>query len=187
MANPLFMYCMLNWAWHGKRFSFMVSFEMFLNSNCSTDLTNFWKRFDHFSCHFLLLRCFCYAMLIGFIWCESTGYGCMCLICTHLFMWTDLGVIWDEIWTIRIYLTWCLELFPMFCGWDGTGAIGFCVLHLHGYIGFYGVNKFGDCSPFVEFSCDLQGYRRVWKSNTQLTDVHELIIYICTSRLPFWL
>jgi hypothetical protein len=31
---------------------------------------------------------------------------------------------------------------------------GYC--HLHGYIGFYGVDKFSDCSPFVEFSCDLQ-------------------------------
>lgn len=51
--KPLFIvHLSLMW----QTFNFVVvlrcgSFEVFLNLNCSIDLTNFWKGFDHFSCY----------------------------------------------------------------------------------------------------------------------------------------
>lgn len=58
-------------------FNFMVSFRVFLNSNCSIDLTNFWKRFDHSVPIFANVS----AILVDrFDMIEFAGYNSRCLI-----------------------------------------------------------------------------------------------------------
>ena len=149
MANPLFMYCMQTWAWHGKRFSFMVSFEMFLNSNCSTDSTNFWKRFDHFSGYFLLLPCFCYTMFDRFhmMWIHGLWLYVLNMNSFIYVNWSGSDLRWNLNYTDGFdLLSWTFPYVLWLRQHKSCWILGIC--HLHGYIGFYGVNKFSDCSPF---------------------------------------
>lgn len=155
-----------------QTFNFTVSFEVFINSNCSIDLTNFWKGFDHFSCYFCLH--FCYSTSIGLVWCDSRAIALVFWIWALLFTWTvgDLRRNFELNGCIPIFCDCGAQLLdsPLYKQESLTFSASYYVYpsprycHPRGYSGFYYGNKFSDCSPFVEFSSYLWAYRVVWKS-----------------------
>jgi len=96
-----------------QTFNFVVSFEVFLNSNCSIDLAIFWKGFDHFSCYFCL--CFCYSTTIGLIWCDLRAIT-LVLLNMNSFIYVNWS-LGDLRSNFELYGYGCISIF---CDWDGA-------------------------------------------------------------------
>ena len=122
-----------------QTFNFVVSFEFFLNSNCSIDLTIFWKGSDHFSCYFCL--CFCYSTTIGSIWCDSRALTLVLLnmnsfyLCELICRWSEkeFWTIWIWMYFYILWLRWCTAV-----GFSvSTGEFDFFLACYHVYSGYY--------------------------------------------------
>lgn len=137
----------------------MVSFEMFLNSNCSTDSTNFWKKIWPlqwlFSASAMFLLYFVdrfHMMWIHGLW--------LCVLNMNSFIYANWSgsdlrrkLNYTDGFDLNLFLCFAIEMAHEMLD------SGYC--HLHVYIGFYGVNKFSDCSPFVEFSSKSLTFRHI--------------------------